>query len=79
MSKSNKNVQDPPSSNGISEITTLDIISLISLRNIQLKDISYVKDHISIQKTNTKTTYEITVEDIDDQVYTLKVELKTYP
>jgi len=61
-----------------SEISALDVISLLSLKNIRLKDSVYAIDHTSILKSNTRAMYEVMIEDVDGEVYTLKMEVKIY-
>ncbi len=78
MSNSNNKVLEQANNEKVSEITTLDIINLISLKNIKIKDLNFVKDHITIQKSKTTTTYEISVQDVDNKTYSLTLELKTY-
>lgn len=61
------------------EITEKDIMNLIGLKNIKLKDKKYAEEHLTIKKKSKKTTFEVKITDIDGQVHTFQFELKTYP
>lgn len=60
------------------EITEKDIMNLIGLNNIQLKDKKYAEEHLTIKKKSKKTTFEVEITDIDGQILTFQFELKTY-
>ncbi|GEM_PF-2916863 len=61
------------------EITEKDVINLISIKNIPLKDKEYAKEHIVIEKKSKTDCYEIQITDIDGKVHSFHIELKTYP
>ena len=60
------------------DITKQDIINLATLKNIIFKDKNYAKKHITIQKKNIRTVYEVEISDIDGKTHQLIFELKTY-
>ncbi|MBL1409957.1 hypothetical protein [Sphingobacterium faecale] len=61
------------------EITEKDIISLLNLKKINLKDQEYAKQHLKINRKSKKTIFEVQVTDIDGQIHSFQFELKTYP
>ena len=63
---------------GSDEITKQDIINLATLKNINLIDKNYAKNHITIRKKKIMTSYEIEINDIDGKKHQLIFELKTY-
>lgn len=60
------------------EITEKDIMNLIGLKNIHLKDKKYAEEHLTIKKKSKKTTFEVQITDIDGQIHSFQFELKTY-
>lgn len=60
------------------EITEKDIMNLISLKNIKIKDKKYAEEHLKIKRKSKKTTFEVQITDIDGQTHLLHFELKTY-
>lgn len=63
----------------VKEITEKDIMNLISLINIKIKDKKYAEEHLTIRKKSKKTTFEVKITDIDGQIHCFQFELKTYP
>ena len=60
------------------EITKQDIITLASLRNICFKDKEFAKEHITINKKNIRTIYDVEIYDVDGVVHQLIFEIKTF-
>lgn len=60
------------------EITEKDILSILSLKNIKIKDQEYAKKHLKINRKSEKSIFEVQVTDIDGQIHSLQFELKTY-
>lgn len=78
MSLKRKNESKNTTQTEVKEITEKDIINLINLKNIHLKDEGYAIEHLIIKKKSKKTTFEVEVTDIDGQVHIFQFELKTY-
>lgn len=78
MKSKSSNDQKPNKVDGEEDITKQDIINLALLRNINFKDKNYAKEHITIQKKNIKTSYEVEISDIDGHKHQLIFELKKY-
>ncbi|NGM65371.1 hypothetical protein [Sphingobacterium sp. SGR-19] len=64
---------------GVKEITVNEVMNLLSINKIPIKDKNYVKEHLIIEKKRKTDYYEIKVTDIDGSVLTFQIELKTYP
>jgi len=64
---------------GVKEITVNEVMNLLSINKIPIKDKNYVKEHLIIEKKRKTDYYEIRVTDIDGSVLTFQIELKTYP
>ncbi|MBD1421947.1 hypothetical protein [Sphingobacterium chuzhouense] len=64
---------------GVKEITVNEVMNLLSISKIPIKDKNYVKEHLIIEKKRKTDYYEIKVTDIDGSVLTFQIELKTYP
>lgn len=60
------------------EITEKDIMNLISLKNIKIKDKKYAEEHLTIKRKSKKSTFEVKITDIDGQMHSFQFELKTY-
>lgn len=71
-----KNIKDEKSTK---EITEKEVMNLLSINNIPIKDKEYVKEHLIIEKKSKTDYYEIKVTDIDGSTHTFQIELKTYP
>jgi len=63
----------------IKEITNKEVMNLLSINKIPIKDEEYVKEHLVIEKKSKTDYYEIKVTDIDGSIHTFQIELKTYP
>jgi phage antirepressor YoqD-like protein len=63
----------------IKEITNKEVMNLLSINKIPIKDEEYVKEHLVIKKKSKTDYYEIKVTDIDGSIHTFQIELKTYP
>lgn len=78
MNRPMKDMERTVSDIVVDEITKNDIITIASLKNITFKDKSFAKEHITIQKINIKTSYEVEINDIDGKIHHLFFEIKTY-
>jgi len=61
------------------EITEREVMNLLSINKIQIKDKEYVKEHLIIEKKSKSDYYQIKVTDIDGSTHIFQIELKTYP
>ena len=61
------------------EITEREVMNLLSINKIQIKDREYVKEHLIIEKKSKTDYYQIKVTDIDGSTHIFQIELKTYP
>ncbi|PRD56985.1 hypothetical protein [Sphingobacterium gobiense] len=71
-----RNTKDEKS---INKITKKEVMNLLSINKIPIKDEDYVKEHLIIEKKSKTDYYEIKVTDIDESTYVFQIELKTYP
>lgn len=60
------------------EITEKEVMNLLLINNIPIKDKDYVKAHLTIEKKSKTDYYEIKVTDIDGSIHIFQIELKTY-
>ncbi|TYR34740.1 hypothetical protein FXV77_14820 [Sphingobacterium phlebotomi] len=60
------------------EITEKEVMNLLLINNVPIKDKDYVKAHLIIEKKSKTDYYEIKVTDIDGSIHIFQIELKTY-
>ncbi|MFD2555897.1 hypothetical protein [Sphingobacterium tabacisoli] len=60
------------------EISKKDIMSILALKNIRIKDKKYAEEHLTFEQKSEKTSFEVKVTDIDGQIHMFHLELKRY-
>lgn len=78
MTSTRKNAEETKHDNNTKKITERDVVNLITLKKLPIKDIDYAKKHITIQKKGETATFEVKITDIDGEVYACFFELKIY-
>ncbi|MFZ4863890.1 hypothetical protein ACL9RF_17085 [Sphingobacterium sp. Mn56C] len=73
-----KKQKEPDKAARAKEITDKDIINLIGLKNIKLKDPTYAENNLKIEKIQKLTKFQVTITDIDGEQISFQFELKTY-
>ena len=78
MDLKRKNENENSVKKEVKEITEKDIMNLISLNKIVLKDKKYAEEHLTIKRRSKKTSFEVEITDIDGETHHFQFELKTY-
>jgi hypothetical protein len=78
MTSTRKNAEATKHENSTKKITEKDVVNLISLQKLPIKDLDYAKKHITIKSKGQTATFEVKITDIDGEEYACIFELKTY-